>query len=161
MISRNIFQWDWTFRVSLLTQHYYYCTAVWKLGTIVLVRDIGITAIQKHSLHWNGLLQDSNLQTLHSCKNLFVPFWVDISNDLCSPKCLFLRQICETCANLRQVGQNLNSLKCVLLYGLLVNCFHGKKIQSLRKNYMRVNFEEYYTVSLEVLQDKIVKSTIL
>ena len=74
---------------------------------------------------------------------------------------VLLRQICETCANVRQVGQNLNSLKCVLLYGLLVNCFHGKKIQSLRKNYMRVNFEEYYTVSLEVLQDKIVKSTIL
>ena len=62
-----------------------------------------------------------------------MPFWADISNDLCSPKCLFLRQICETCANLRQVGQNLNSLKCVLLYGLLVNCFDGKNTKFAQK----------------------------
>ena len=77
-----------------------------------------------------------------------MPFWADISNDLCSPKCLFLRQICETCANLRQVGQNLNSLKCVLLYGLLVNCFHGKN-SKFAQNYVRVNFEKYYTVQVE------------
>ena len=56
-------------------------------------------------------------------------------------------ETCETCANLRLVGQNLNFLKCVLLYGLLVNCFHGKKFKVCAKIALRVNFVKYYTVS--------------
>ena len=63
--------------------------------------------------------------------------------------CLFLRLIGETCANLRQIHQNLHFLNYVLLYGLLVNDF-TKKIKILRINCVRVNFVKYHTVCEKV-----------